>query len=185
MEFPQISESQWRLVRHGLYRCVNEEGGTAFKYAKMDRLAICGKTGSAQCVSRVTEWRFSFDPDGENAKGVSIVAPTIEAARERLDLPRDAKCTKREIVSRWPPRDPEKNEAPTHAWFAGFAPYEHPQIALAVIIEHGGGGGAAAGPAAQAIFQALLDNPRGYLSPTGYANAIPVEDRDSVNGGAP
>jgi penicillin-binding protein 2 len=173
--FPGIPASAWQLIRRGLYRCVNEEGGTAFHYAHLDRLSICGKTGSAQCVSRVTQWRYSFQLKGRPAETVSIVAPTIEAARERLDLDRDAKCTRREIVSRFPPRDPEKNDVPTHAWFAGFAPYESPQIALALIIEHGGGGGSTAGPAAQAIFEALLDSSRGYLPETGVVSAVPTD----------
>lgn len=182
--FPSIPKSAWQMVRRGLFRCVNEEGGTAYQYSRLDNLAICGKTGSAQCVSRVTQWRYRFAPDGEGGKTVSVVAPTIEAARERLNLDRDAKCTRREIVSRWPPRDPEKNDVPTHAWFAGFAPYENPQIALTIIIEHGGGGGSTAGPPAQAIFQALLDSPRGYLSASGLANASPVDDRDPRQGGS-
>jgi len=33
-----------------------------------------------------------------------------------------------------------KQEAP-HAWFTGFAPYDDPQIAIAVIVEEGGQGG--------------------------------------------
>jgi penicillin-binding protein 2 len=36
-----------------------------------------------------------------------------------------------------------------HAWFIGFAPYENPTIAIAVIIENGGGGGAFAAPLAE------------------------------------
>jgi penicillin-binding protein 2 len=36
-----------------------------------------------------------------------------------------------------------------HAWFIGFAPYENPAIAIAVIIENGGGGGAFAAPLAE------------------------------------
>jgi len=37
---------------------------------------------------------------------------------------------------------------PDHAWFIGFAPYENPQIAIAVIIENAGFGGTAAAPVA-------------------------------------
>ena len=36
-----------------------------------------------------------------------------------------------------------------HAWFIGFAPYENPVIAIAVLIENGGGGGAFAAPLAE------------------------------------
>jgi len=42
-----------------------------------------------------------------------------------------------------------------HAWFIGYAPYDHPQIAIAVFVEHGGHGGSAAAPVAGAIVQAL------------------------------
>jgi penicillin-binding protein 2 len=44
-----------------------------------------------------------------------------------------------------------------HAWFIGFAPYESPQIAFAIFLEHGGGGGAKAAPVARDIFRLLLD----------------------------
>jgi len=40
-----------------------------------------------------------------------------------------------------------------HAWFVAFAPYEKPEIAVAIIVEHGGHGGAAAGPIAGKIFK--------------------------------
>lgn len=45
-------------------------------------------------------------------------------------------------------------ELRTHAWFVGFAPFEAPEIAVAVVVEHGGAGGAAAAPIARAILAA-------------------------------
>ncbi len=39
-----------------------------------------------------------------------------------------------------------------HAWFAGFAPVEAPEIALVVLVEHGGNGGKNAAPVAMRIF---------------------------------
>jgi peptidoglycan glycosyltransferase len=43
-----------------------------------------------------------------------------------------------------------------HSWFIGFAPYENPQVAVAVIVEEGGtGGGLAAKIAGQVIKAAL------------------------------
>ncbi len=41
-----------------------------------------------------------------------------------------------------------------HAWFVAFAPYENPEIALAVLVEHGGHGGAAAAPIAKIAIEA-------------------------------
>ncbi len=40
-----------------------------------------------------------------------------------------------------------------HAWFVGFAPYEKPEIAVAVLVEHGGHGGATAAPIAKKIIK--------------------------------
>jgi len=38
-----------------------------------------------------------------------------------------------------------------HAWFVAYAPADNPQLAVAVIIEHGGGGGAVAAPIARRL----------------------------------
>lgn len=43
-----------------------------------------------------------------------------------------------------------------HAWFAGFAPYDDPRIAVVVIVEHGGFGSSAAAPVAKELFKAYL-----------------------------
>jgi penicillin-binding protein 2 len=41
----------------------------------------------------------------------------------------------------------------THGWFICFAPYEHPTIAIAAIVEHGGHGGSTAGEVAKAMLK--------------------------------
>ena len=40
-----------------------------------------------------------------------------------------------------------------HAWFVGYAPYENPEIAVAVIVEHGGHGGSVAAPIVRQIIE--------------------------------
>ncbi|MCB1719296.1 MAG: penicillin-binding protein 2, partial [Candidatus Competibacteraceae bacterium] len=48
-----------------------------------------------------------------------------------------------------------------HALFIAFAPAEQPQIAIAVIAEHGGGGGSVAAPIGRQVLDAyLLQNNR-------------------------
>jgi penicillin-binding protein 2 len=42
------------------------------------------------------------------------------------------------------------------AWFIGYAPAEDPQIAVAVMVEHGGYGGSTAAPIARKLFDAWL-----------------------------
>lgn len=43
-----------------------------------------------------------------------------------------------------------------HAWFAGYAPADRPQIAFAVVIEHGGHGGTSAAPVVRAVLEAFF-----------------------------
>lgn len=40
-----------------------------------------------------------------------------------------------------------------HAWFIGFAPFDHPEIAVCVLVENGGSGGAVAAPIAGAYMK--------------------------------
>ncbi len=44
-----------------------------------------------------------------------------------------------------------------HAWFVSFAPVENPEVAVAVIVEHGGHGGSAAAPVAKAVIQKYFE----------------------------
>jgi len=47
-------------------------------------------------------------------------------------------------------------QALTHGWFICFAPYDHPTIAIAAIVEHGGHGGSTAGKVARAMLQSYF-----------------------------
>jgi penicillin-binding protein 2 len=58
----------------------------------------------------------------------------------------------REIVG-WHPEQ-------SHAWFAGWAPVEAPEVAIAVLVEHGGSGGKVAGPVARAILESYWTTSR-------------------------
>ena len=46
-----------------------------------------------------------------------------------------------------------------HAWFIAFAPVDHPQIALAVMVENAGFGGSVAAPIAKNLIQYYLGKP--------------------------
>jgi stage II sporulation protein D len=65
-----------------------------------------------------------------------------------------------------------------HAWFAGYAPAEKPEVVVVVLIE-GGRGGSAAAPVARAIFEAWArGRPRGRLVTVrigGQARALAME----------
>jgi penicillin-binding protein 2 len=47
----------------------------------------------------------------------------------------------------------------SHGWFAGFAPADDPQVAFAILVEHGGSGGVSAAPIATYVMQEYLGDP--------------------------
>ncbi|MEK7548492.1 MAG: penicillin-binding protein 2 [Patescibacteria group bacterium] len=53
----------------------------------------------------------------------------------------------------------------THSWFTAFAPYNNPQIALAVIVEGGGEGFAVAAPVARNILEQYFNLPLTPITP--------------------
>ncbi|MDP4088186.1 MAG: penicillin-binding transpeptidase domain-containing protein [Bacillota bacterium] len=52
--------------------------------------------------------------------------------------------------------DHDNGDKEPHSWFIGFAPYDNPQVAVAVIVEEGGTGGGAAAKIASGVFQKAL-----------------------------
>jgi len=50
----------------------------------------------------------------------------------------------------------ENPHGETHAMFAGFAPYDKPEIVVFVLVEHGGGGGDTAAPVAKEVIEYYL-----------------------------
>jgi penicillin-binding protein 2 len=44
-----------------------------------------------------------------------------------------------------------------HAWFVSYAPVQSPQVAIAVLVEHGGHGGDAAAPMAKKVFEKFVE----------------------------
>jgi penicillin-binding protein 2 len=91
-----IDDRVWDIIQEGMYRCVNEAGGTGLG-AKVPGTTVAGKTGTA-----------------ENPHG------------------------------------------PGHAWFIGYAPTDHPRIAICVLVENAGYGGAVSAPIAGLCIEKYL-----------------------------
>jgi penicillin-binding protein 2 len=70
-----------------------------------------------------------------------------------------------------------------HAWFVAFAPLEVPELAMAIVVEHGGHGGEAAAPIARRIFEAYFQTPaKGSPSPSsgqGTEEKVPLAEEKS------
>ena len=68
-------------------------------------------------------------------------------------------------MSRWNPNS-------AHAWFAGWAPAEDPELAIVVLVEHGGAGGNVAWPIAKQILE-------GYFTKI-HPSQTPIRDMPPV-----
>jgi penicillin-binding protein 2 len=119
----EISAEKIELVRKGLWKVVNEDGGTGGR-ARLKDWVVAGKTGTAQATERGQE---------ENV-----------------------------------------------AWFACFAPYDHPKFVVAVMVQGASGhGGEVAGPIADRILERSLALDEGkfnmqvaWLPPAHHANPL-------------
>ncbi len=67
-----------------------------------------------------------------------------------------------------------------HAWFVAFAPVEKPQLAMAIVVEHGGHGGEVAAPIARKIFEAYFHLPPREKAPAP-PQPQPEEPKEEVN----
>src|SRR5438046_946228 len=119
----EISPDKIDLVRKGLWKVVNEDGGTGGR-ARLKDVVVAGKTGTAQATDRGHE---------ENV-----------------------------------------------AWFACFAPFDHPKYVVAVMVQGASGhGGEVAGPIATRILERALGQDEGkfdmqvaWLPPAHHANPL-------------
>src|SRR5216110_213755 len=119
----EISAEKIELVRKGLWKVVNEDGGTGGR-ARLKDWVVAGKTGTAQATDRGHE---------ENV-----------------------------------------------AWFACFAPFDHPKYVIAVMVQGASGhGGEVAGPIATRILERTLAQDEGkydmqvaWLAPAHKANPL-------------
>lgn len=158
-----LDDACLRPLRAGMYRVVNERGGTAHD-ARLPQpgYVLCGKTGSAQTSPRVLDYRYTLEwPDGRREERVGqFEEDVIDASVPQADRPR--------IVGRHAHRRfPELERLPAHAWFIGFTQRDdtprgdRPRgkaYAICVLIEFGGSGGQVAAPAARRIAEYLLRN---------------------------
>ena len=76
----------------------------------------------------------------------------------------------------------EGDEDADHAWFASFAPYEDPKIAVVVLVEHGGFGAKAAAPTAMEIFRGWYEKVAPEHKPAAYRSDAVAAPRPGTKG---
>jgi penicillin-binding protein 2 len=65
-----------------------------------------------------------------------------------------------------------------HALFVAFAPYDRPEVAVAVVVEHGEHGGSAAAPIAGRVLRAYFEG-KGTIRKPVKAGEVPVSDEEA------
>lgn len=161
----EMDDAALRVLRTGMWRVVNDDGGTADR-ARLERrdFDLLGKTGSAQAVPQVLSRRYIFEwPDGRRE---DVIATSEAEAWERFA---GADPKPRLAGYRAAERYPELGEderLPSHAWFMGYIQPARTKrgarplgrvYALSVLIEFGGSGGKVAGPVAKKLAEAVLE----------------------------
>jgi penicillin-binding protein 2 len=129
----EVTPDQIELVRKGLWKVVNEDGGTGGR-ARLKNVQVAGKTGTAQATDR--------------------------------------------------------GHKDTVAWFACFAPFDHPKYVIAVMVQGGEHGGSVAGPIATRILERTLAMDEGnfdmqvaWTAPAHHANQFTMFKDVSYAGG--
>lgn len=120
---------------------------------------------SAKEVLTATDWSPDKLQVVRNALEAVVEEPGGTAWRSRLDaLPYAGKTGTSQVIRRKSEEEEEKEEQEEdpevvpyrfrdHALFVAYAPAKEPQIAVAVVVEHGEHGSSAAAPIAKAMFQ--------------------------------
>jgi cell division protein FtsI/penicillin-binding protein 2 len=177
MELP-VADSIWRLIRRGMYQVVNEAGGTARLFARMDhpRYVLCGKSGSAETNRWATQFRIDYQ-DGEQRR--SVIVPANNASAASSEFARVYPELAEEAVditpaTYWPTHAP-KDRKHSHAWFIAFIQPKRSngrpdwtrrsRIAIAVLLEFGGSGGRSSGPLCRNVAELIIDRFPQYVDP--------------------
>jgi penicillin-binding protein 2 len=118
-------------------------------------------------AGRETAPRVRLNLDPEHLEIVNEGLRRVVHGREGTayvlaDLPAAGKTGTAQVVRLEEGQDSRKLEPHLrhHAWFMGWAPFEQPEIVIAVIVEHGGGGGGAAAPVGGKVLAAALADRR-------------------------
>lgn len=94
-------------------------------------------------------WRRATDPKTSKTVGKMMVKVVEEGTAKKIWSP------KLEVAGKTGTAETGDGQ-PSHAWFVAFAPAGDPQVAVAVIVEHGGLGGKIAAPIAREVIAAAM-----------------------------
>lgn len=135
-----ISEEQIELVRRGMWKVVNDGGGTGRK-AKVAGAVVENKPQ--------TDAERAVVAGQKEEEGRFVIKGNIEVAGKT-----GTAQFWREVNG--------KREKDNHTWFICFAPYDAPRYAICIMVEGGKSGGGTSAPIAQKILSEALALDMGY-----------------------
>ena len=134
-------------------------GGNVLKpYVVSEVMDAGSRTASYQCTPTIVRHIPVSAPNLERVR-MAMRMTVTEGTGRVVSFPGVAVAAKTGSAQTY-------GSAKTHGLFICFAPYNHPTIAIAAIVEHGGHGGDTAGKVCRAMLQAYF-----HLKDTGEASA--------------
>jgi len=112
-------------------------------------------------------WKVTNEAGGTAFDHGHVDVVTVMGKTGTAEVKKHHKQDDEKELDRWNP-----NAA--HAWFAGWAPAEDPEIVIIVLVEHGGAGGTVAWPIAKQIIEGYFTKIAGH--PAAPRPAAPVKD---------
>ncbi|MBI2620190.1 MAG: penicillin-binding protein 2 [Ignavibacteriales bacterium] len=106
-------------------------------------------------TNRIEEFQQHTRPVGLSATNLALIR---EGMQRVVNAPRGTGRAARipDIVAAGKTGTAENPHGEDHSWFVGFAPFEQPSIAIAVMLENAGSGGAKAAPIAGLVMEKYI-----------------------------
>jgi penicillin-binding protein 2 len=152
-------------------------GGRCFRPRLVDRI-IEGKGSSRDAVIKAIELRTDLATSGISSDQIEMIRRGMwEVVNGQRSSVGGGTGTRAHIegidvagktgTAQFWRRDPETGDKikDNHAWFIAFAPYENPELAVAVMVRGGKGGGSCAAPVARRIIEQTLAMRRSDVEP--------------------
>jgi penicillin-binding protein 2 len=148
MAYAAIANGGKLWVPQIVERVQSPEGKTLQEFAPRLRRQIAASADTLQKV-RAALWDAVNHPPPHEGTSWKARVPGLEVAGK----------TGTAQTGKFHKEGAEGDEANSHSWFASFAPYQKPEIAVVVLIEHGGFGATASTPTAMEIYEAYFHKP--------------------------
>lgn len=181
------------LINEGMFRTTEE--GTAWRYFQDFPMNVAGKTGTAQLTGKIpppdeveyliehlSRFRVTEEQVYNKMEELREANPNQTRLSEEGYAMREAiKALNSNVGNK--ELDQFKEDYDNYSWFIGFAPYENPEIAVAVVIHQGGTGGYSA-PIFREIVAEYLGMNEALDEENEETEELNDEDEDSEDPGA-